>query len=615
MKKQNNLQADYPVRTAPSGRCPAIPLFTWLIALAIPALTGCSSSSPVLIERLGSERFSSDGDSTYTDARAREELSRKGATTLDSETEFQFLRGELLLSEEKVDEALGSYLRAAARLKEPSLFLTKRIAQLYIRAGKLKDAITQMEAYRSLGQSDFELLELLGGAYSAAQQFDKAEAVYRELIDSSNGKTKEDATIYLVTVLAQSGRVAEAKTLLGQQLKVNPKSGIAHYYLAKMHELSNDLSAAEQEYRAAIKVSPVNDGLSLELARVLAVQRKVPEATEVVKKIVARSPQNQQARQILAQLLLANDDIESALKQFEQLEEQGSPDTRIKIALLKLERRDFLGAQADLSLIVAEDPLNIAARYYLALAYAGEGRVDEVMKTVREIPPSEKVYVESRLLTAFLLRQNKRFEEAVAFLSETKLHVTDVRILNFLTSLLKETGRAEEAVKTQREIVELEPDKDVNHFMLAVLLHENGDFKESIKAGERAIELNPKNADALNFVGYSLAERGERLKDAEKLIQRAIEIEPANGYFIDSLGWAYFQQERYSEALPLLERAVELVPSDAVILEHLAWAQEKMGMPDKALQTAKRALVEAPNSDDKNVQVRLQEMIERLEQR
>lgn len=605
MKKQNYLPAN-PSKLIPRRRASLILLIS---------LVGCAGTSPSLIDRLGSEKFTSDGDSSFSNARAKEELSRMGSTTLDSETEFQFLKGELLLSDEKLDESLSAYLKASSRLTKPSLFLSKRIAQLYIRAGNLPDAIKQMESYRSRGEADFELLELLGGAYSALQQYDQAERVYRELIKASNGKAKEDATIYLVTVLAQSERVEEAKALLKEQLKSNPKSGIAHYYLAKMHELTEDLPSAEREYRAAIKVSPVNDGLSLELARVLAAQRKVQEATEVVKQIVARSPQNQQARQILAQLLLATDDVESALKQFEKLEEQGSPDIRIKIALLKLERRDFLGAQADLNLIVTEDPGNVAARYYLALAYAGEGRVDDVAKSVREIPPGDKVYVESRLLTAFLLRQNQRADEAIKFLSEADKQVTDIRILNFLSSLFKETGRAEDAVKTQKRIVELEPDKDTNHFMLAVLLHENGDFAESIKAGESAIELNPKNADALNFVGYSLAERGERLKDAEKLIQRAIEIEPANGYFIDSLGWVYFQQERYEEALPLLERAVELVPTDAVILEHLAWGQEKIGLLDKALQTARRALVEAPNSDDKSVTNRLQEMIERLEQR
>ena len=65
----------------------------------------------------------------------------------------------------------------------------------------------------------------------------------------------------------------------------------------------------------------------------------------------------------------------------------------------------------------------------------------------------------------------------------------------------------------------------------------------------RVILIDPKNAEAYNYAGYMFAEKGIRLDEAERLIQKALELEPENGYYIDSLGWAYYQQGRYTDAV------------------------------------------------------------------
>jgi len=580
----------------------------FLFAILFIALLVACSKRPSLVDR-----FEDNGSSSDI-AILKEELSRPSQADPSSEAEYEFLRGELYLAQEKFDEALFSY----QKVRESSSTVTKRIAQLYIRQGKLAEAIDQIESLRKNQDLDFELLELLGGAYAAAQKLNKAEEIYRELLSKSEGKQRSDATIYLVTILAQTERVSEAKDLLNALIKKSPKSGIAHYYLARMHELSGDAIAAERSYRNAIRVSPDNDGLSLELARVLAAQKKLDEATEIVKQVVARSPQNQQARQILGQLLLTGDNSDGALKQLESLSgiEKNSADTRIKIALIKLERRDFVGAENELNFVLAENPKHSIARYYLALAAAGQGKADEVATVVSHLKPGEKYYIESRMLSAFVYRQNNRPADAITILTKTDEILnrkTDLRILSFLVSLHKESGKISDAVDVQKRVVEAEPNRDTNYFLLAALLQDNGQFEESIAAGKKAIELNPKNADALNFVGYSLAERGKNLAEARELIAKAIELEPQNGFFVDSLGWVFFQEGRFEDAELHLKRAAELVPTDAVILEHYAAVQEKLGRVDGALSTAKKALVEAPNSDDKEVQIRLQELIARLE--
>jgi tetratricopeptide (TPR) repeat protein len=99
---------------------------------------------------------------------------------------------------------------------------------------------------------------------------------------------------------------------------------------------------------------------------------------------------------------------------------------------------------------------------------------------------------------------------------------------------------------------------------------------------KKVIEINPKHADALNYLGYSYADKGINLEEAHSLITRALELKPDNGYIMDSLGWVYFKSGKYDEALKHLLRAAELVKDDPAVLEHIGDVYKLMGFKGKA---------------------------------
>ena len=121
----------------------------------------------------------------------------------------------------------------------------------------------------------------------------------------------------------------------------------------------------------------------------------------------------------------------------------------------------------------------------------------------------------------------------------------------------------------------MDPKSDEAHFQLGALHDENKNKEKSVASMKKAIELNPKNAAALNYLGYTWAEMGVQLDEAEELIQRALKIQPNDGFYIDSLGWVYYQKGDYPKAVEQLERAVEITVDDPTIIEHLADAYEK----------------------------------------
>jgi Flp pilus assembly protein TadD len=122
------------------------------------------------------------------------------------------------------------------------------------------------------------------------------------------------------------------------------------------------------------------------------------------------------------------------------------------------------------------------------------------------------------------------------------------------------------------------------------VLEKQQKFDEAVRRFREVIALDPKHAEAYNYVGYMYAERGQNLDEAVQLINKALSLEPDNGYFIDSLGWAYYQQGRYAEALHELKRAVGKAKEDPVIFEHLGDALIKNGLEEDAAAAWEKSL-------------------------
>jgi tetratricopeptide (TPR) repeat protein len=162
------------------------------------------------------------------------------------------------------------------------------------------------------------------------------------------------------------------------------------------------------------------------------------------------------------------------------------------------------------------------------------------------------------------------------------------------------------------QVVSLDPKNDQALFQLGAIYDENKNKEKSIASMKKAIELNPQNAPALNYLGYTWAEMGVQLDEAEGLILRALKIEPNDGFYIDSLGWVYYQKGDYSKAVEQLERAVEITVDDPAIMEHLADAYEKVGKPDRAITRYREALKKATENDQIK---RIREKLQRLEKK
>jgi Flp pilus assembly protein TadD len=131
-----------------------------------------------------------------------------------------------------------------------------------------------------------------------------------------------------------------------------------------------------------------------------------------------------------------------------------------------------------------------------------------------------------------------------------------------------------------------------------VCLERLGDFASADTDLRQALALNPDEPQVLNYLGYSLVDRGQKLDEALGMIQRAVAARPDNGAILDSLAWAYFRLGRYEDALVPMEQASLLLAVDATVTDHLGDVYWAVGRKREADYQWRRALSFAPEEKD-----------------
>lgn len=507
----------------------------------------------------------------------------------ESEARFLFLKSEILLKRENFEDALKALEEANLKANNSSPTILKRLTQHYIRVGEMLKALESSNKLLEIEPNSKEALQLKAGTLSAMGKVDEAVSIYYEIIDSAEEKgknidTDEETYLLLSGLLIQNNRSEEAGAVLRKLVSKKPDSFIGTYYLGKLYYTLGENLLSIKYYEKALDINPSADQVSIELIQILALNRQITKAIERCQKLISESPGNAKARSLLAELLLGDKKIEEALSAFEEAKKinDNPSELQFKVALIKLQRKDFEGAEAEFNFILNKNPEYHQARYYLATAYASQERIDEAVNELEKIPPSESIYIKSIGFSSFLLRSIQNYSKGLEIVDKAiSFKPSNIEILGYKAALLKESGDIKSALNVLIEIQKLEPENEQHLFSLGVMYDESGEKAKALEYMEKVIEVNPNHANALNYLGYTLAEANKDLLKAEELIKKALNIEPDNGYFIDSLGWVYYQMGRYKEALTQLERANKLVDSDPVIMEHLGSVYIALGQKEK----------------------------------
>jgi len=159
-------------------------------------------------------------------------------------------------------------------------------------------------------------------------------------------------------------------------------------------------------------------------------------------------------------------------------------------------------------------------------------------------------------------------------------------------SRVKDWPNAEASINKALELSTKQEDKDYAIFVAGSIYERQKKYELAEESFRKVIASDPKNAQALNYLGYMLADRGTRLEDALAYIRRAVALDPQNGAYLDSLGWVYYRMGNYDLAEDNLRRASEKIGSDPTVQAHLGDLYQKTGRLKLATTHWQRALEE-----------------------
>jgi tetratricopeptide (TPR) repeat protein len=242
------------------------------------------------------------------------------------------------------------------------------------------------------------------------------------------------------------------------------------------------------------------------------------------------------------------------------------------------------------------------AHVALAEAYEGAKRYDLEMQAFDTIPEASPLWLNVQIQKAFALNALEQVDDAKSLL-ETLVakNPKDTRPLDALGNILRSHERYSEARDAYSRAIALLDKPSKENW---TLFYSRGVCNERLKDWpgaeadlKRALALSPDESLVLNYLGYSWIDQGHHSKMAMDYIRKAVKLKPDDGYYVDSLGWAYFRIGNIPAAVEQLERAVELKPDDPVINDHLGDAYWRAGRTLEAKYQWQQSLSLKPESD------------------
>ncbi len=269
-----------------------------------------------------------------------------------------------------------------------------------------------------------------------------------------------------------------------------------------------------------------------------------------------------------------------------------------KLAAIYFEAEDKTNATKQLEAIVRDNP----TRYPRAWFFLGElafeddklaEAADDYENALHWDPTLQEAYFKLVLVQLAMHHTDEAFKTlAVARARFPKTFLCEC----YTGVAYLDTKNYSEAIRhfTAAEVIALATDPSVLdyrfYFQFGEAYERNQQYKQADDYLQKCINLSPDYGEALNYLGYMLADRGEQLLRARGLIEKAVQLEPKNGAYLDSLGWVLFKQNQPQQALPWLLKALQYSPEpDATVLDHLGEVYMALHQPGKAVEAWKKS--------------------------
>ncbi len=468
-------------------------------------------------------------------------------------------------------------------------FLLETASANWVRATELATELVKVEPSHRIAQFLLGIDDFKQGNYKEAEKH----------FSSARQGPIADLTSTLARAWVQEaeGKHSEAFATLDTLSGADWAQYYQRYHRALIADIAGRHQLARQSYAQAFKRSPTTLRVADAYARHAVNSNDRELAIETIKIHIDKAAPHPLSEALLAQIqngerpgLSAATPTDGLAEVFYGIGDALAGEGGLEMGVVFLQFAIYLKPDFPLAYVALAEAYETAKKYEAEVA------------AFENIPQSSPLWVNVQIQKAFALNSLERVDEATALL-ETIIaeHPEDIRPLDALGNILRAHERYDEALQYYTSAIEL-VDKPTKRDW--ALFYSRGVCNERLKNWpdaeadfKVALELNPDESLILNYLGYSWVDQGINLKQAMAHIRKAVKLKPDDGYYVDSLGWAYYRLGNMPEAVKHLERAVELRPDDPVINDHLGDAYWRVGRKLEAKYQWEQALSLDPDDE------------------
>lgn len=436
------------------------------------------------------------------------------------------------------------------------------LAQVYLKEKKFKEAIETIKGYLEKNPLDYYTRQELAGILVQNEQYEDGLSILKQIPQKERTPVIQ---YFEAKCLVGMKKFNEAEKLLKKAVQEAPGLIEAWAELAYLYELTKNFAAAERTYTKILNMGDQSKELIFRLVEINLKLKKPDKALSLVQK--------------------GPDDLGFLITAATQFLDQGF----------------FPQAEKILTPIAADKPAFKEVHFYLAvLAYEWKKDKGAAERHLAEIPESNRFHERALRFRIHILFEDGEQEKAAALAAEgRKLYPGQKDFWILEARMLEERDKFDQAVSILEQAIEKWPQDPEILFTLGVVLDKANQHDRSFEVMEKTILLDPEHADALNYVGYTLADKGKDLERAYALITKALNLKPDNGYIMDSMAWVEFRLGRKDSAWTRIKAAVELAKDDPVIWEHYGDIASAVGRKDEAATGYRKSLQFKPKDREK----------------
>ncbi len=559
----------------------------WIKLAGLVVVTGCSSVSKKAPEQ---DVVKSVAPKTEKSAKIEKQ------TSIDPDTLYLLLAGELAGQRKAYNVALDAYLQAAQRARDPRVAERATRIALYLKDPEKIEQAVQLWLEDDPDNLSARKIALL----SAMRNADKAFA-----IEQLNAYLKldpagfESVLLEMAKVMARNGREDQMLAILNELAAQHPEQASIFYVKAL-------LAAKRQQYEQAMVA--INQALAIQpgwkkaiIMRVKISVRtgKLDLAEHYLQEAINQYSDDIKFRKMLAQVYMEAKKYDQAVDVYRDILDIDKDDTdsQFAIALIYLNEEKLDDAKEIFRKLVHKKAWEGQATYYLGRIALMQERPEEALVWFDHITQGPYAF-EARLAAVSVLMEQKQFEQVESRLSALARDFPDKKmaLISLKSELYNATGRQREAFDLLSEGLKQFPDNKDLLYERALIAEQLNKLDVLERDLHKILQKNPNDAAALNALGYTLVEKTDRYQEAEKYLQKALSLKPDSAVIIDSYGWLKYKQGDLQQALTLIRKAYEKQPETEIAV-HLAEILWKLQAYDEAKAVFDEAWKKHP--DDK----------------